>query len=206
SEIAKDSPVSLDYLCDECREHFEQVKALLDQAGIEYTVNPRIVRGLDYYSKTVFEFIHEAAGAQGTVCGGGRYDGLVEMLGGSPMPGIGFGMGLERLLDVAVTEGVAFPEPPRADIFICAADDAARATVRGLVFALQAKGIAAQYDLNARSLKAQLKFANKTGAKFSLVLGENEINSKKGELKNMTDGCTIPVDIDPARLAAALQR
>ncbi len=206
SEIAKSSPVSLDYLCDECKEHFEKVKALLDEAGIEYTVNPRIVRGLDYYSKTVFEFIHEAAGAQGTVCGGGRYDGLVEMLGGAPMAGIGFGMGLERLLDVAVTEGVAFPEPKTADIFICAADDSAKSAARKLVFELQAKGIAAQYDLNARSLKAQLKFANKTGAKFSLVLGETELTAGKAELKNMKDGCTISVDVDPERLAAALQQ
>lgn len=206
SEIAKDAPYTLDYLCDECKAHFEALKALLDEAGIEYTINPRIVRGLDYYSKTVFEFVHEAAGAQGTVCGGGRYDGLVEQLGGSPMAGIGFGMGLERLLDVAQSEGVVFPEPRVPELFICSADEAARKVARSLVFGLQDMGIFAQYDLNERSLKAQLKFANKTGAKCSLVLGETELSSGKGTLKDMRGASSFDVDIDAAQLAAALSK
>ena len=204
SDIAAGAPNALDYLCDDCREHFEALKRLLDVAGIPYTVNPRIVRGLDYYSRTVFEFIHTAAGAQGTVCGGGRYDGLTELLGGAKMPGIGFGMGLERLLAVLDGEGIRLPQPDGPALFVAALGDAAKDRARALVFALQGMGIAAQYDLGGRSLKAQMKYADKLRAKHVMVLGDDEVAAGQAALRCMADGSETMLDIDPARLAAAL--
>lgn len=203
-EISKDAPVMLDYLCEECADHFAQVKAILADADIEYTVNPRIVRGLDYYTKTVFEFIHDAAGAQGTVCGGGRYDGLVEQLGGPHVPAIGFGMGLERLLAVCEAEGVQLPLPKAPALFIGYIGDSAKACARKLVYALQNSGVNAVYDINARSLKAQLKYADKLGARYSLVLGDDELAGGSGELKNMSTGDKAVVSLDAEALRAAL--
>jgi histidyl-tRNA synthetase len=202
--IAANAPMALDYLCDECREHFDNVKAYLDDCGIPYSVNPRIVRGLDYYTRTVFEFVHESAGAQGVVCGGGRYDGLVGMLGGNPTPGVGFGMGIERLLNVAESEGVEFPAGSAPDLFIGFIGDKGREAARKLVYQLQDKGICAVYDINLRSLKAQLKYADKLNARYSLVLGDDEVDQNKAKLKNMADGSETLIDIDPGRLAAAL--
>ena len=202
--IAANAPMALDYLCDECREHFDNVKAYLDDCGIPYSVNPRIVRGLDYYTRTVFEFVHESAGAQGVVCGGGRYDGLVGMLGGNPTPGVGFGMGIERLLNVAESEGVEFPAGSAPDLFIGFIGDKGREAARKLVYQLQDKGICAVYDINLRSLKAQLKYADKLNARYSLVLGDDEVDQNKAKLKNMADGSETLIDIDPERLAAAL--
>lgn len=202
--IAANAPMALDYLCDECREHFDNVKAYLDDCGIPYSVNPRIVRGLDYYTRTVFEFVHESAGAQGVVCGGGRYDGLVGMLGGNPTPGVGFGMGIERLLNVAESEGVEFPSGSAPDLFIGFIGDKGREAARKLVYQLQDKGICAVYDINLRSLKAQLKYADKLNARYSIVLGDDEVDQNKAKLKNMADGSETLIDIDPGRLAAAL--
>ena len=202
--IAANAPMALDYLCDECREHFDNVKAYLDDCGIPYSVNPRIVRGLDYYTRTVFEFVHESAGAQGVVCGGGRYDGLVGMLGGNPTPGVGFGMGIERLLNVAESEGVEFPAGSAPDLFIGFIGDKGREAARKLVYQLQDKGICAVYDINLRSLKAQLKYADKLNARYSIVLGDDEVDQNKAKLKNMADGSETLIDIDPGRLAAAL--
>ena len=202
--IAANAPMALDYLCDECRDHFESVKSYLDESGISYSVNPRIVRGLDYYTKTVFEFVHESAGAQGVVCGGGRYDGLVGMLGGNPTPGVGFGMGIERLINVAESEGVVFPSPSAPDLFVGFIGDKGREAARRLVFDLQEKGVYAIYDINLRSLKAQLKYADKLKARYSLVLGDDEVDSGKAKLKKMSDGSEVVIDIDPERLAAAL--
>jgi histidyl-tRNA synthetase len=202
ADIAKDSPIVTDYLCDECSDHFDRVKNLLTASGIKYEINPRIVRGLDYYSKTVFEFIHEAAGAQGTVCGGGRYDGLVELLDGPAMPGVGFGMGLERLLAVMEAEGTVISEPYVCPLFICYIGEKGQSKARELVFELQRKGVAAMYDINARSLKAQLKFADKIGAQYTLVLGDDEVATSKAELRNMADSTTKIVEIDVEMLAA----
>lgn len=195
-EIAKDAPLALDYLCDSCRDHFDSVKALVSAAGIKFTINPRIVRGLDYYSKTVFEFVHEAAGAQGTVCGGGRYDGLAELLGGPATPGIGFGMGLERLLSVVEAEGTEIPRPSGCRLFICSIGEKGRQKAREIVFALNKHGINAMYDINERSLKAQLKFADKQGALRTMVLGDDEVASNKADLRDMSDGTMVCVDID----------
>ena len=203
-EIAAGAPMALDYLCDECRDHFADVQKYLKESGIDFTVNPRIVRGLDYYTKTVFEFVHESAGAQGVVCGGGRYDGLVGMLGGPVTPGVGFGMGIERLINVAESEGIVFPSSASPDLYVGFIGVRGQDIARKLVYDLQDKGISAVYDINLRSLKAQLKYADKLGAKYSLVIGDDEADQMKGKLKNMQDGTEVTVDLDPERLAAAL--
>lgn len=205
SKIAANAPVALDYLCDECSSHFEGVKSLLKQNNIDFTVNPQIVRGLDYYTKTVFEFVHEGAGAQGVVCGGGRYDGLVESLGGQPTPGIGFGMGIERLMIVAASEGLSFKEPDGPSLFVGYIGELGENKAKDIVFMLQNKGIYAVYDINHRSLKAQMKYANKINAKKMIVLGDNEVNSGAATIKDMFTGEEKLIDIDPARLAAALE-
>lgn len=188
SEIAKDAPVVLDYLCDECKEHFEKTKSYLDAMNIEYIVNPQIVRGLDYYTKTVFEFVADSIGAQGTVCGGGRYDGLIEELGGQRTPSLGFGMGLERLQLVMEAQGCEFPEPSRPDLFIVAMGD--KATLKAVEIAkdMRDEGYSVVYDLNGRSLRAQMKYADKINAKYNVVIGDNEVDKKSAVLKDMATG------------------
>lgn len=188
SEIAKDAPVVLDYLCDECKEHFEKTKSYLDAMNIEYIVNPQIVRGLDYYTKTVFEFVADSIGAQGTVCGGGRYDGLIEELGGQHTPSLGFAMGLERLQLVMEAQGCEFPEPSRPDLFIVAMGD--KATLKAVEIAkdMRDEGYSVVYDLNGRSLRAQMKYADKINAKYNVVIGDNEVDTKSAVLKDMVTG------------------
>lgn len=188
SEIAKGAPVVLDYLCDECKEHFEKTKSYLDAMNIEYIVNPQIVRGLDYYTKTVFEFVADSIGAQGTVCGGGRYDGLIEELGGQHTPSLGFGMGLERLQLVMEAQGCEFPEPSRPDLFIVAIGD--KATLKAVEIAkdMRDEGYSVVYDLNGRSLRAQMKYADKINAKYNVVIGDNEVDAKSAMLKDMATG------------------
>lgn len=196
SEIAKGAPVVLDYLCDECREHFEKVKSYLDAANIEYIVNPQIVRGLDYYTKTVFEFVSDAIGSQGTVCGGGRYDGLLEELGGQHTPSLGFAMGLERLQLVMEAQGCNFPEPSRPDLFIVAMGE--KATLKAVEIAkdMRDEGFSVVYDLNGRSLRAQMKYADKLGAKFNVVIGDNEVENKTVSLKDMATGESSEINLD----------
>ena len=196
SEIAKGAPVVLDYLCDECIEHFQKVKSYLDAANIEYIVNPQIVRGLDYYTKTVFEFVSDAIGSQGTVCGGGRYDGLLEELGGQHTPSLGFGMGLERLQLVMEAQGCNFPEPSRPDLFIVAMGE--KATLKAVEIAkdMRDEGFSVVYDLNGRSLRAQMKYADKLGAKFNVVIGDNEVENKVVSLKDMATGESSEINLD----------
>lgn len=188
SEIAAGAPVVLDYLCDDCREHFENVKKYLGAMNIEYTVNPQIVRGLDYYTKTVFEFIADSIGAQGTVCGGGRYDGLIEELGGQKTPSLGFGMGLERLQLVMDAQGCEYPDAGKADLFIVTMGDKAKLKAVEIAKDMREEGFSVLYDLNDRSIRAQMKYADKVGARFNVVIGDNEIETDKAELKNMTTG------------------
>ncbi len=188
SEIADGAPVVLDYLCDECKEHFESVQKYLDAENIEYKINPQIVRGLDYYTKTVFEFVSNSIGAQGTVCGGGRYDGLIEELGGQKTPSLGFGMGLERLMLLMEAQNCEFPEASRPDLFIVALGE--KATLKAVEIAkdMRDEGFSCLYDLNKRSLRAQMKYADKLNAKFNIVLGENEVEEGIAKLKNMDTG------------------
>ncbi len=197
-EIAKNAPKITDFLCDECEDHFKKVQAYLDAADITYTVNPSIVRGLDYYTNTVFEFISDSIGAQSTVCGGGRYNGLIEELGGSPLPSLGFAIGLERLLMVMEAEGIEIPKPESDMLYIAALGDKAQLKAFELVREVRETGLGAQFDIVGRGLKAQMKYANKIGAKFSLVLGDNEIENGKALLKNMENGEQTEVSISDA--------
>ena len=187
-EIGKDAPLMIDYLCDECREHFETLKGYLDEMGIKYTVDPKIVRGLDYYTKTVFEFITTSIGAQGTVCGGGRYDGLIEEMGGNPTPALGFAMGLERIIMTMEKQGCEFDMPRGCDIYIGAMGAAAQKKAVSLVKALRDEGYHAECDVMGRGVKAQMKYANKIGSAFSMIIGDNELEAGSAKLKNMTTG------------------
>ena len=196
-EIAKDAPTVLDYLCDECREHFESVKAYLDANGVTYTVNPKIVRGLDYYTKTVFEFISEDIGAQGTVCGGGRYDGLIAELGGNPMPALGFAAGIERLLLTLDAQGIELPAPKNCDIYIASMGANAHLKASALAAALRCAGFKAEFDIVGRGLRAQMKYADKLGAAYSIVLGDNEIEDGVAKLKNMKTGDQTDISLEP---------
>ncbi|HHT95234.1 MAG TPA: histidine--tRNA ligase [Clostridia bacterium] len=195
-EIAKDAPMLLDNLCDNCKEHFYNVTAGLDEINIPYIINKRIVRGLDYYVRTVFEFIAEGLGAQNTVCAGGRYDGLVEQLGGTDTPGIGFAMGLERLVETMKNSGFKFPTAKTPVIFIGYIGEKAFKVARTIANELRLKGIYCEIDINDRSLKAQLKFADKKDALYSVVLGDAEIDTNKAIIKNMKTQETKEVSID----------
>ena len=186
-ELTKDAPSMLDMLCDECRDHFEQLKRCLDESGIPYQVNSRIVRGLDYYTKTVFELITRTRDGDLTVCGGGRYDHLVDQIGGQEIPAVGFGMGLERVLMLLDSEGIQIPEPERYSIFITYMGDHAADAFR-LVHQLRAKGIKADMDHCGRSLKAQFKFANKTGVRWTGVIGDDEAANGVVKIRNMENG------------------
>ena len=186
-ELTKDAPSMLDLLCDECREHFEQLKSCLDVAGIPYRVNSRIVRGLDYYTKTVFELVTETPGGKLTVCGGGRYDRLVSQIGGPETPGVGFGMGLERVLMLLDAEGIEIPEPHWYEIFVTYMGEN-RLKAFGLVQALRDAGIRTDLDHCGRSLKAQFKYANKTGAPLTAVIGDEEAKAGTVKIKRMSDG------------------
>lgn len=195
-EIGKDAPAILDYLCPDCADHFDKVKRYLDAMEIPYTVNPRIVRGLDYYTRTVFEFVADTIGAQGTVCGGGRYDGLIEELGGPHTPSLGFGMGTGRLLMLLESQGIELPAPSGCELYLAPMGEAASYRAAALTADLRANGIHAQTDVVGRSLKAQMKYADKIGAKFTLVLGDNELAEGKANLKDMDTGETTSVALD----------
>ena len=195
-EIAEGAPVVIDYLCDECKEHFENVQKYLKAQNIEYTINPQIVRGLDYYTKTVFEFVSNSIGAQGTVCGGGRYDGLVEELGGQHTPSLGCAIGIERLMLLMEAQGCEFPEAEKPDLFIVALGE--KATLKAVEIAkdMREEGFSALLDLNQRSIRAQMKYADKLGAKFNVVIGDNEVEAKTAKLKNMQTGEETEINLD----------
>ena len=196
SEIAEGAPVILDYLCDDCREHFEKLQQYLTAMDIKFEINPKIVRGLDYYTKTVFEFVTTDIGAQGTVCGGGRYDGLIETLSGKPCPALGFAMGLERLILTMEKQGLDFAAEDTCDIYIASMGEAASVKAMQMCAELRADGVSAECDVVGRGLKAQMKYADKLGAKFSVVLGDSELENQTAELKNMQTGekVTLPID------------
>ena len=196
AQVAKNAPLMRDFLCQDCRDHFEQVKQGLTNLSIEWVENPTIVRGLDYYSKTVFEFVHTGAGAQGTVCGGGRYDGLVEQLGGKPTPGIGFGMGLERLLMVMEAEQAPIPADRVPDIYLCDMGGESKMLCQRIAAAVRSAGLWAECDVMGRGLKPQMKYANKIGANYTAVIGENEVNAGAGKIKRMEDGAEELVAYD----------
>ena len=192
-KINVDAPKILDYLCEDCNAHFEELKTCLNLAGVEYVIDPRIVRGLDYYTRSVFEFVSTSIGAQGTVCAGGRYDGLIEQLGGNPMPAVGFAAGIERLLIVMEQSGVEIPEPKKPTVYIAGMDGACRQKAFELAIALRSKGIFVEIDHMERSVKAQFKYADKLGAKYVAVIGGNELEEGRANVKCMATGTSESV-------------
>ena len=206
SEIAKGAPKMIDYLCDECSSHFEEVKKGLDNIGIKYKINPDIVRGLDYYTKTVFEFTSNALGAQSTVCGGGRYSGLVEELGGKPAEGIGFAAGLERLILILKKEDGFKNKESVPDLFVGAIGNEAQSFAQKLIYNLRNLGIRAEQDLLERSVKAQMKYADKIRAAYSVVIGEDEIAKEKACFKNMTTGEQTECALESAEILKLLNK
>ena len=186
--ITAGAPRITDFLCDGCREHFTEVQNTLARLNIPFAVNPSIVRGLDYYTRTVFEFVSDDIGAQGTVCGGGRYNHLVEEVGGKPTAAVGFGLGLERLLMVLENTGALTAEPERSDVYLAALGERAAEYVPVLAAKLRAAGVKTEFDLMGRGLKAQMKYADKCGARFSAVIGDEEMARGSAALKNMETG------------------
>lgn len=187
-KINENAPVILDYICDECKEHFEKVQTLLKRTGIEFTVNPGIVRGLDYYTKTVFEFVSDNIGAQGTVCGGGRYDGLIGQFGGTDVPGIGFAVGIERLLMLLENTGVQIPEDNKVKLYIAPMGEKEAEKAFELCAQVRKMGVSCDIDHMGRGVKAQFKYADKIGAEFVAVIGSNELEQSKVKVKKMADG------------------
>ncbi len=194
--LVQGAPMMLDYLCDDCKTALEELKGHLDAMGIEYVVDPSIVRGLDYYTKTAFEFITNKIGAQGTVCGGGRYDHLIEEVGGPDMPGVGFGLGKERLIMLMESAGSDFGGTKGPDLFIAWAQKEAIPYCLKLMQNLRAKGIKVVIDTKNRNLKGQLKYADKLGARYSIVIGEDEMNSCILTLKDMEKSEQTKLSVD----------
>ncbi len=192
-ELVQGAPMVLDYLCDDCRQALDELKSHLDAMDIKYIVDPSIVRGLDYYTKTAFEFITTKIGAQGTVCGGGRYDHLIEEVGGPDMPGVGFGLGKERLLMLMEACGASFGEEQKPELFVAWIGDEALSYSLKLVHEMRKSGVRTVLDTKARNLKGQLKYANKLGAAYSVVIGESEIETGELTLKNMSTSEQIKV-------------
>ena len=195
-ELVAGAPMMIDYLCDDCRDAFEQLKANLDAMGIEYVVDPGIVRGLDYYTKTAFEFVTTKIGAQGTVCGGGRYDKLVEEVGGPSTPGVGFGLGKERLLLTMEACGVEIPEPSGADVFIAVMGDEAKAAGLKLMRELRKQGIAVHMDIMGRNIKNQFKYANRINARKTVVIGQDELEKNSFAIKDMATSQQVNVPME----------
>ena len=194
--INQKAPKILDYICDDCREHFEKVKKLLTLANVEFSVDSGIVRGLDYYTRTVFEFVSENIGAQGTVCGGGRYDGLVSQLGGNDTPGIGFAMGIERILMLLENTGVQIPNANKVKVYLAPMGEKEAEKVFELATSLRLNGVSCDFDHMGRGIKSQFKYADKIGAEYVGVLGSNELENGVIKLKKMADGSEYNVELN----------
>lgn len=195
-KIVEGAPRILDYICDDCKAHMTELESLLKRGGIEYVINPNIVRGLDYYTKTVFEFVTTALGSQGTVCGGGRYNHLVESVGGKPTPCVGFGLGLERLLMLLDSIGVNIENDDRPDIFVISQNQGLTDKCRDVVMMLRKNGISADTDNTGRSLKAQFRYADKLAAKYVVVIGDTEASTGVVTVKKLADGTSEQTTID----------
>ena len=195
-KFSEGAPRMIDYLCDECKAAFEDLKNDLDALGIPYEVDPNIVRGLDYYTKTAFEFISEDLGAQSTVCGGGRYDHLVEEVGGPYTPAVGFGMGLERLLLILEAKGIEIPKPAGCDVFIATLGERPKTFGLKLAKDLRAKGYSVLTDVMGRGLKAQLKYADRSDARYTVVIGDDELEKGVVTLRDMDNSTQKEISID----------
>lgn len=207
SGIGKDAPKSIDHLCEGCADHMEKLKNHLNEMGIEYEIDTNIVRGLDYYTRTVFEFICTAIGAQSTVCGGGRYDGLVKELGGPALPACGFAMGITRLILAMEQNGVKVPGKNAPALYIASMGQTAQIKAQEIVWNLRKEGIYAECDVVGRSLKAQMKYADKTGAMKVLIIGDSELESGRAMLRDMTGamGENTQTEIEIAKVAEYLR-
>ena len=189
-------PLITDNLCDDCKEHFHKVQEYLTAIGIPFTLDPRLVRGLDYYTNTAFEIMYAPLGAQSTVCGGGRYDGLIEEVGGPSTPGIGFAIGMERLLLTLKEQGLLPPVEKKQPVFIVALGDAAKTRAFELQQQLREKGLYAEIDLLGRSMKGQMKSANKLNADYTVIIGENELAAGEAQVRNMASKEQVSVPLD----------
>ena len=201
-EMNQGAPIILDYLCDDCREHFENVKAMLTKLGVDYEIDAGIVRGLDYYTRTVFEFVSEDDGL--TVLGGGRYDGLVKEVGGQDTPAVGFAMGVERLLEVFDRYNKDLVKEKSMDLYIANIGEKANDFATKLVLELRNAGVFVEKDICERSLKAQFKYADKNNAKFVLTLGDDEVEAKKARIKNMQTGEEVETELDAENIIKVL--
>ena len=204
--MTADAPLMLDYLCDECRAHFEAVTSALDSFGVPYEINPRMVRGLDYYTKTTFEFVHDGLGAQSGIGGGGRYDGLMAQIGGPDLSGIGYGLGVDRAVLALEAEGVELEgADSRVDVFGIAIGDEARTTMSKLIDELRAAGVSADMSYGQRGLKGSMKGADRAGAQFALVLGERELEAGEVAVKNLADHAQESVALDAEAVIRAVR-
>lgn len=195
-ELLKGAPVISDFLCDDCKKHMEELTTRLEMLGIKYELTPTLVRGLDYYTKTVFEVFSDQIGSQGAICGGGRYDKLVEELGGPATSGVGFGLGMERLLLLMEETKTEIPEPERYDIYIAGLGEKGDLAAFKLAQQLRILGLKCETDHVGRSLKAQMKYADKVGARFVCILGDDEIEKNEIILKNMREGVSTVTAVD----------
>ena len=206
ASLASAAPSTLDFLCSDCRLHGERLETHLAAMKVPFVHDPLLVRGLDYYTRTVFEFQSDKIGSQGTVCGGGRYDRLVENLGGPPTPGLGFGSGMERLLMVCKAQGITPPEHGKCQVYIATRGERAEVFATGLVAELRALGQTVERDLMGRSLKAQMKAADRIGAAWTLVLGDDELDSGTGMLKRMDGSGDVACELDAGIIACKTGR
>ncbi|MEE0777282.1 MAG: histidine--tRNA ligase [Bacillota bacterium] len=195
-ELIADAPTILDCLCDECHDHFEKVKTYLTDAGIPFHVDPHLVRGLDYYTKTAFEVLLTDIGAQSAICGGGRYDGLIKDLGGPETYGVGFALGMERVFSAMEAQSIALPEPSRYDVYFVALGDAAKEKMFPLLTALRKEGVKGEIDFLSRSLKAQMKAADRVNARFTVIAGEEELQNNEMILRDMADKSQVNLSIN----------
>jgi histidyl-tRNA synthetase len=187
-ELLADAPLMVDNLCDTCREHYDQVKGYLTELGVKFTENPRMVRGLDYYTKTTFEFVHDGLGSQSGIGGGGRYDGLMAELGGQPLSGIGFGLGVDRIVLAAAAEDVRIGETTRCDVYCVPLGDAAKARLVAVAGELRAAGVRVDLAYGGKGLKGAMKGADRSGARLAIVLGERDIAEGNAQLKDLGSG------------------
>ena len=202
--LLEGTPRTMDYICGDCAAHMQQLTDCLDTLGVDYEIDPKLVRGLDYYTKTVFEIVSAKIGAQGTVCGGGRYDGLVQELGGPATPAVGFGLGLERLLLLMEQLEVNPESPVKYDVLVTPLGSAATTAAFALVAGLRGRGLAADLDHLGRSMKAQMKYADKTGTHYVLALGETELAAGRVQLKDMHSGSQTETALDANAIADAI--
>jgi histidyl-tRNA synthetase len=191
-----DAPLMLDHLCQECASHFAEVRDVLDALGVGYVLNGRMVRGLDYYTRTTFEFVHDGLGSQSGIGGGGRYDGLMEDLGGQSLSGIGFGLGVDRVLLACRAEGLQVADPARVDVYVVPLGAEARRRAAVIAAGLRMAGVRVDMAYGGRGLKGAMKGADRSGARLTVVLGERDIEAGEAQLKTMTTGDQVAVPLD----------